>query len=154
MGENRPEELAELEVRARWALEHPEQLEPREAVEGVRMVLRLWHKLTFFDSTCWSVFRPVGRNREDASLMVRKVVWERTHDLRRFADPLEWLKQGYRAPPTIVVCDARMQSDQFTSLLAGLAQAPVSVASIKAPWGLDGEWFGLKIWNLAICAFA
>jgi hypothetical protein len=144
MYENRPEELAELEERARWALEHPEQLAPREAVESAHLMLRLWQEPSFFDVTCWSIFKPAGRNRGDTGLIVRRVVWERTQDLSRFANPLEWLRQGYRAPPTIVVSDARMPADQFTRLLAALAQAPVPAAGIAARWVLDGERFGFE----------
>jgi hypothetical protein len=144
MGESRPEELAELETRARWALEHPERLEPREVVEDVRPVVRLWHYPAFSDYACWAVFRPARRNMSDQSGIVRRVIWEWTHDLRRFADPLEWLKQGYRAPPTIVVRDARMPADQFAPLLAELALAPVPAAGIAAYWGLDSETFGFE----------
>lgn len=144
MGENRPEELAELETRARWALEHPAQLVPREVIESLRPILRLWHYPAFFDYTCWVVLKPAQHNISDLSLVVRKVIWERITDLRRFADPLEWLKQGYRAPPTIIVHDARMPADQLTSLLAELALATVPVAGIEALWGLDGETFGFE----------
>ncbi|HEU5366960.1 MAG TPA: hypothetical protein VFU69_00785 [Ktedonobacterales bacterium] len=144
MGENRPEELAELEMRARWALEHPEQLKPREAIEAYRPMLRLWHFPAFFDYTCWAVLKPAQHKMSGLSLVVRKVIWERTTDLRRFADPLEWLKQGHRAPPTIVVRDPRMPADQFTTLLAEVALAPVPAAGIKERWSLDGERFGFE----------
>ncbi len=144
MRENRPEELAELEMRARWALEHPAQLEPRQAVEGFCPVLRLWHEPAFFDYSCWTMLRLAGQNVSNASLIIRKVIWERTHDLRRFADPLEWLRQGYRAAPTIVVRDVRMPADRFSSLLAELALVTVPVAGIEACRGLDGEMFGFE----------
>src|SRR5579885_3258971 len=61
MIENRPEERAELETRARWALEHPEQREPRGVVEGFRPMLRLWHYPAFANDISWTVFAPVSR---------------------------------------------------------------------------------------------
>lgn len=89
MTEDRLEERAELEKLARWALEHPEQLEPREVIESFRPILRLWQYPSFFDYASWTIFQPARRNMIDVSLLIRRVVWERTYDLRRFSDPLE-----------------------------------------------------------------
>ena len=144
MGENRPEELAELESRARWTLEHPEQLEPRQTVDHAHVVLRLWKHSSFSDYSSWSVLRPTGRNVDNQALAVRKVVWERATDLRRFNDPMEWLKQGYHAPPTIIVRDAAMLATPIDAMLAEVALVPVPVAGIAARMGLDGETFGFE----------
>ena len=40
-GNNQPEDLAELQSRGFWALEHPAQVEPREAVDRLHQMLRL-----------------------------------------------------------------------------------------------------------------
>ncbi len=144
MGENRPEELAELEARAQHALEHAEQLEPREAVSDFCPMLRLWHYPAFFDHKSWTIFCPIGPNRGNGSVPIREVAWVRTHDLRRFADPLEWLKQGSRTSPTIHTRDARMPTRDIQLLLAELAKVPVPTVGIEVQWGLDGEVFGFE----------
>ncbi|HEY7123557.1 MAG TPA: hypothetical protein VH540_06360 [Ktedonobacterales bacterium] len=144
MTENRPEELAELEARAHHALEHAEQLEPREVVSDFRPILRLWHYPAFFDHRSWTVFKPARRNINEAPLVIREVNWVRKHDLPYFLDPLERIKQGFRVLPTIEVRDARMPASDLSPLLAALAEAPVPVAGIEARWGLDGERFGFE----------
>jgi hypothetical protein len=144
MKEDRLEERVELEERARWELEHPEQLEPRQAVEHAYQVLRLWYHPAFSDYVCGAVLRPRGRNANTSTLLIRRVVWKRTTDMQRFADPLEWLKQGYRVPPTITVDDAPLPADQFAALLAEVALAPVPLVGIAVPLGLDGETCGFE----------
>ncbi len=143
MIENRPEERAELETRARWALEHPEQREPRGVVEGFRPMLRLWHYPAFANDISWTVFAPVSRGSE-TRFIVRKVFWNKVYDMRRFSHPLEWLEQGYRTLPAISTHDAFLPADQLAPFLEELAQYPVPVAGIEAPWGLDGAIFGFE----------
>ena len=145
-GENRPEELEELRSHAFQALEHPERLEPREAVEQLRPLLRLWRypSLTFSDHQSWTIFTPPRNQPDEQMALVRQVTWESPHDLSRFAHPLEWLKQGHRAPPSLSVCDAEIAYSLLSPLLDDLARISVPVAGVKPLWGLDGERFGFE----------
>ncbi len=145
-GENRPEELEELRSRAFQALEHPEQLEPREAVEQLRPLLRLWRypSLTFADHRSWTIFTTPRNHPGERMVLVREVTWDSPHDLSRFANPLEWLKQGHRAPPSLRVRDVKLAYSLLSPLLDDLAQLPVPVAGVKPLWGLDGERFGFE----------
>ncbi len=57
--ERRPEEIAQLQARAREALEQLDQLEPRAPVQHLRQLLRLWHDPAFGNPTAWAVFEHV-----------------------------------------------------------------------------------------------
>src|SRR5258707_13785909 len=103
--EHRPAERAALETRGRHALEEAAQHEPREAVRNLQPLLRLWHSAAFFAHTSWTVFDPPDQAH---TRLVRQGQWDRPHDMRRFSDPLEGVKQGFHAPPTVNVRDARV----------------------------------------------
>lgn len=144
-GENRPEEKAELESRALWALEHPGQVEPREAVDRLQQMLRLWQYPAFDQYRAWAVFIPRREALVDETrVLVREVIWDRLHDLQRFANPLEWLRQGFRAPPLLHVRDAEVAYSRVSLLLDDLARQPVQVAGMQTLIGLDGETFGFE----------
>jgi hypothetical protein len=142
--ENRPEEFAELVARAHHALEHAEQLEPQETVSNVRLMLRHWRYHAFLDHRSWTVFRPARQYMSQGPFIVREVVWARAHDVRRFSDPLEWLRQGYRAPPTLTVRDASMPPSDIVPLLVKLADAPVPLAGVDLSWGVDATACGFE----------
>lgn len=141
---NRLEELAELEARARWALEHPEQLEPQGVVEDFRPMLRLWHYPAFANDFSWTIFTPSRRRDSGTALVIREVLWNKADDTQRFSNPLEWLRQGYRTSSAISTRDASLPARQLAPLFEELAQHPVPVAGIEALWGLDGERFGFE----------
>jgi hypothetical protein len=138
--EHRPAERQALETRGQHALEDAAQHEPREVVRDLQPLLRLWHYPAFFAHTSWTVFDPP----DQAHLrLVRQVQWDRPHDMRRFSDPLEGVKQGFHAPPSIGVRDARVADDGLRTHLEELGRLPIPVAGIEAPFGVDGEDFGL-----------
>ena len=143
--ENRPEERAELESRAFWALEHPAQLEPCGVVDKLRMMLRLWRYPAFEQYRAWAIFAPGrGTLSAETDVLVREVVWDSPHDLSRFANPLEWLKQGYRTPPSVYVRDAKIAYSQISALLENLARLPVPIAGVQTLIGIDGEGCGFE----------
>ncbi len=87
--ENRPEERRELLARARHALEHPGEVEPRGDLHRYRLFLRLWRYPSFEPWVSWAVFEP-GRYADDAELFhVRQITWDQQRNLGRFTDPLE-----------------------------------------------------------------
>src|SRR5215813_11746554 len=100
--EQRPAERAALETRGQHALEAAAQHEPQEVVRSLQPLLCLWHYPAFSAYTSWTVFDPP----DDAhTRLVRQVQWDRPHDMRRFSDPLEGVKQG--VPGTAVGARAR-----------------------------------------------
>jgi len=145
MMENRPEEKAELEDRAFWILEHADQGEPRDPVYKYRPLFRLWYYTAFTLYRSWTVFDPLKGSGHGLALVVREVIWDRQHDMQRFMNPLEWLKQGFRAPPTISIRDAQLPAGQLVPFLEELARISLSLVGLKeAPSMVEGEQFGFQ----------
>lgn len=149
--ERRPEEIAQLQARAREALEHLALLEPRAQVQHLRQLLRLWHDPAFGTPTAWAVYEhvrlpsaPQGR-RPPTWMAVREATWDRPHDLGRFADPLQGMREGFSAPPTIRVRDGRIARGTVTSWLREVRQLPIVLLGIRGPVGLDGESWGIEV---------
>ncbi len=141
--ENRPEAQAELERRAQYALEHPEALEPVDALDHMLVTLRLWHYPAFFNHVSWSIFEPLRDEHDKRQPLVREVVWDRAHDLVRFSDPLEGVRQGFHSPPTLHVRDAVVSPREYQQLLRDIATHPVPLVQFQPVIGLDGEDFGI-----------
>lgn len=141
--ENRPEARAELERRARQALEHPEAIEPVGVLDRMHVTLRLWRYPAFFNHVAWSVFEPHANEAGKRQTLVREVVWDRAHDLARFSDPLEGVRQGFHSPPTLHLRDAAVSSRQYQRLLHDIATHPAPVVQFRSIIGLDGEQFGI-----------
>jgi len=149
--EHRPEEIAQLQTRALEALEHLGRLEPRAPVQHLRQLLRLWHDPVFGAPTAWAVFEhvrlpsdPQG-HRLPPWMAVREATWDRPHDLGRFADPLQGMREGFHAPPTIRVRDGRIAQGSITSWLREVRQLPIVLLGITGPFGLDGESWGIAV---------
>ena len=142
--ENHPEELAELEARAHYALEHAEQVEPHADVSDYQPLLRVWDYPAFLDHICWTVLKPARQEMSEMPLIVREVVWERGHDLGHVTDPIKRLQHEHPVTPTLAVRDTRLPRGEMALLLEELAALPVPVAGIEASWGLDGETFGFE----------
>jgi hypothetical protein len=141
--ENRPEARAKLERGARQALKHPEAIEPMDALDRMHVTLRLWHYPAFFNHVAWSVFEPHSDEAGKRQMLVREVLWDRTHDLARFSDPLEGAGQGFNSPATIHVRDAAVPAREYRRLLREIAAHPVTLVQFQSIIGLDGERFGI-----------
>ena len=149
--EHRPEEIAHLQARAHEALEHLGLLEPRAQVQHLRQLLRLWHDPAFGTPTAWAVYEharlpsdPAG-HRPPTWMAVREATWDRPHDLGRFADPLQGVREGFSAPPTIRVRDGRIAQRSVTSWLREVRQLPIAILGVRGPVGLDGEFWGIEV---------
>ncbi len=142
--EQRPAEREVLETRGQHALEDVAQNEPQEVVRHLQPLLRLWHYRAFLAHTSWTVFDPPDQAH---TRLVRQVQWDRPHDMRRFSNPLEGVKQGFHAPPLLSVRDARVAGDRLHSHLEELSRLPIPVVGIEAPFGVDGEVFGLQCYG-------
>jgi hypothetical protein len=142
--EDRPEERRTLELRGLLALEYAAQHEPVEMIRELRPLLRLWNYPAFFPYTSWTVFDPpdASRNR-----LVRQVQWDRPHDMLRFSDPLEGVRQGFHAPPSLRVNDAYIADGTLQQYLDELSRLPIAVVGIAAPLVLDGEVAGLQVYE-------
>jgi hypothetical protein len=140
--EHRPEERARLEASARHALERPELQEPHDAVHYLRPLLRLWRYPAFFAYTSLTVFGPP----DDAGMrLLRQVRWDMPHDVARFADPLEGIRQGFNAPPTLSVRDVSLPVELLREHLRAFHQLPIPLVVMGVPVGVDGEQCGLRL---------
>jgi hypothetical protein len=151
MKENRPEALATLQDRAQWALEHPNLLEPQAQLREMHQQLRLWHDLAFGNPTTWAVFESRAgasssrRSQPSPQLAVREVTWDRQHDLQRFVDPLQGVREGFSAPPTILVQDGVIAREAVDSWLQDVRQVSIPVLGVAPAIGLDGESWGIEV---------
>src|SRR5258706_1282443 len=78
-------------------------------------------------------------------MVVREATWDRPHDGGRFADPLQGVREGFSAPPTIRVRDGRIAQRVITSWLREVRQLPIVLLGITGPFGLDGESWGIEV---------
>lgn len=143
MAENRPEAIAELCERALWALEHADQAEPTQVLLGYRSVLRLWHYPSFDQHMSLTQFEHV--HDSGRPMRVRAIIWDRPHDMARFADPLEGVRQGFHAPPTIIVRDAEIAREELDPIMRALNVARIPVTGVDVYFGLDGESYGIAV---------
>ena len=84
MTENRQKEFAELRVKAVERLARPVVHLARH-----QLLLRLWHYPSFDRHASWFLHRPLPQYRPAEPAMVVAVVWDRSFDAQRFADPLK-----------------------------------------------------------------
>ncbi len=78
------------------------------------------------------------------ALMVRRVIWDNPHDHGRFSDPLEGVRQGFFATPSLTVDDARTTRKALQPYLRELRAQPIPVLILRPAIGLDGETFGFQ----------
>jgi hypothetical protein len=150
--ENRPEERNELVERARHALEHPGEVEPRGDLHRYSQFLRLWRYPAFGPWNSWTLFEP-GRYADDPeAFRLRQITWDQRSDLGRFGDPMEWLRQGYRAPPTLDVVDATVSRVTLKPYLDGLAHVRIPLLQGERYVMLDGEERGVEAYGFAVSA--
>jgi hypothetical protein len=149
--ENRPDEIARLQSGAQHALQHPEELEPRAAMQNVRRILRLWHEPAFSTPAAWALFDHTIVSSDPVSrplpswMLVRETVWDRPHDMGRFADPLQGLREGFAAPPTITVHDGHIARKAVELWFQEAARLLIAPLGVEAPWGVDGEMWGIEV---------
>jgi hypothetical protein len=148
--ENRPEERAELEARGLHALEHPEPPEPREWGQRFAPIVRLWRYPAFGAYTAWTLFAVTPRpgDREEPEVVhIREVTWDRPYDMGRFADPLEGVRRGFRAPPTIRERDGELPEGEWRAWRDGMARVAIPLVGVEGVVGLDGETFGIETYD-------
>jgi hypothetical protein len=160
--EKRPEERNELVACARYALEHPSKVEPHGNLHRYSLFLRLWRYPAFEPWVSWMIFEP-GRYADDTNTRhVRQITWDQRRDLGRFADPMEWLWQGYRAPPSLYVDDTAVSREALKPYLDELARARIPLLRRESSIVLDGEERGVEtysgafsrrvVWQVGACA--
>jgi hypothetical protein len=99
-----------------------------------------------------ALFEP-GRYADDANaLHVRQITWDQQRDLSRFANPLEWLRQGYLAPPTLDVADATVSRETLKPYLDELARARIPLLPRESSIVLYGEERGVETYGFVVAA--
>jgi hypothetical protein len=124
--------------------------EPRELVRNLEHVLRFWYCPAFGIQTSWTICveaNSPSRWQSKSSMHAREVTWDRQCDMGRFADPLQAIREGFHATPTIYVRDAAISASQVTDWLQEVSQIGVPVLGIEGPWGLDGAISGIETFD-------
>lgn len=137
--ENRPQERRMLESRAMAALEGG------ELTRSSSRRTRLWEYPAFADFTSWIVQDWGAAALHSETLTVYQIVWNRARDLLGFADPLEGVKQGFGAPPTISTITRTIEADNLSPMLQDLATVGIRTAMIHEAVVLDGVEMGIHI---------
>ncbi len=149
-----PEGWNKLEAEARWALEHAEQVEPREPLYGMALQLRLWHDAGAGLRLSWSLIVPVREYRERRAL-VREVRWDRAADWELAARPSAGLKRRALAAPSLRIRDAEIGWAELSPFLKEAGGLPMTERGAPGPGegasGFEGyrslahvrrEWIG------------
>ena len=129
-----------LETRARWLLEHPDQIAPLEAVQDLTLELRLWRRRGR-THVSWGLFVP--GNLEDRAL-VRETTWDESADRRRWRFRESPLKRRPAGEPTIHVRDAfvgRRELRPFLVEASGMLPTrapPVESSPDEDRFGIEG----------------
>jgi hypothetical protein len=112
--------------------------------------LRLWHFSRESD-TSWIVFVPRPNSSpisdsDTGSYLIRRVTWHKNHDLQRFTDPLEGLRQGINSPPTISVDDVPIAISTFHREL-NKAVFPIQLLNVQEYLGVDRDESGVETYH-------
>jgi hypothetical protein len=138
--ENRREERQQLQERGEAALMNALILDPRPP-PGSITAYRFWHYPAFGVYHSWTIIT----NQNVPERIVRRVAWDRPHDMRRFVDPLEGVRQGFSAPPTLAMGDRVIMHETWEALFAEVAGASLPLFDFPERIGIDGESWGLAI---------
>lgn len=137
--ENRPEERRILEERAMAVLEDS------ELTGGEFRRVRVWEYPAFADYFSWIVQDVDFGGSHPKTYTAQQIVWNRTHDLARFADPLEGVRQGFHSPPTIAIRTATRDANVMQPLLHELAAVSIPADVKRETIALDGIQMGVDV---------
>lgn len=134
-----------LEQQAFWALEHPEEIAPREALQGLHRRLRLWRYPARGTPKAWGLFLASEEAGGDSRPMVREIAWAKQADARRTTSPMRRLKRHPRPwpGPTLHVRDAELFLADLRPFLAWAARAGFRSREAANPAG-DGDIQGIE----------
>ncbi len=132
-----------IEKNALWALEHATDLSPRDPLEGMAPLLRLWEYCSEGTYTSWTILSSPGSDNSGRP-KVREVVWNRRQDEKGQASAHRKQKLRTKPQSTIRVRDAEVSSkdlapfsEAVTRLVVPAISAPESAASGDA-YGIEG----------------
>lgn len=137
-----PEAWARLSRRARWLLEHPDQISPLEAIEGLKLTLRLWMYRGWGTHLSWGLFVPL---RGEKRPLVRELRWNAAADRRRSSSDLMRLKRRATEEPTLRIRDAFIDKAKLApylheapKTLSSWLAKPVGDAAAHSVSGIEG----------------
>ncbi len=142
--DRRESEFAELEKRALWALEHSEEVEPRETIRHLWTQVRLWHYPANAAYKSWTVSVLMLPDRDESRPSVREVTWDRPSDWQRLRGSSSGPKEITFYEPALKVRDAYLPVKELKNLLEKIIDLDIRIAGVKEPLGFDSERFGLE----------
>jgi len=142
--EKRESAFGELEKRALWALEHSEEIEPRETIRHLWRQMRLWHYPSNGLYKSWTVSVSMPPDRDDARPMVREITWDRPFDRDVLSGAPDSSGHELTIEPTLKVRDAYLPVKELKSLFETAIDLDIRMIGVKEPFGLEGETFGLE----------
>jgi len=131
-----------IEKNALWTLEHAAELSPRETLEGMAPMLRLWEYCSEGTYSSWTVLCSIGAGNSGRP-KVREVVWERRRDEKCQASAKRKNKLRTELHSTTPVRDAEVSSKDLAPFSE--AASRLFVPAISAQQALPrGDAYGVE----------
>jgi hypothetical protein len=150
MSIDREQLWGELEAQAQRWLEHPKEVEPRDAIRRYGSLLRLWHYPAFAPQQTWTILTPGRKGAPGSRPVVREVTWDRPADYQRVIDPVQEVQvrvAGWN--PSITLREAVLPEDELQALLEVGSNLSVPLLVFAKSVGLDGAYFGLETYEFS-----
>ena len=131
-----------IEKNALWALEHAADLSPRDPLEGMAPLLRLWEYCSEGAYTSWTILSSNGSDNSGRP-KVREVVWKRRQEEKRQASADRKRKLRTNLHSAVRIRDAEVSSKDLApfSEAASRLFVPAISAQASAP---QGDAYGIE----------
>ena len=117
--------------KSQWEeFEDAAQRQLQKPVEGMQLLI--WRYPYFRQFTSWQI--------SNAGLLRR--IWDRPQDFLMVSDPVEGIRRGHRAVPSIETASADIGSDQAQKLWRTLGQIQIPLVN-PSTFALDGVQHGI-----------
>jgi hypothetical protein len=142
--ENRQSEWNQVQVLASQYLENPSMIPTAADLSKCWRLLRLWVLPSFEEHTSWHIFR-CGRPGKE-TFLVRRVTWDQKSDASRLlSNPMQGLREGFYASPTIEVRDRSIDPRIFNEHMDSLKKINIPLGAGLGAGGIDGTTCGVEI---------
>jgi hypothetical protein len=127
-----------IEERAQYALEHAEDVEPRQLLRGLTPAIRLWYYPSFANYSSWTLFRPSSRGSSpQEAWLIRRIIWRRVYQFHAMfhTDPDLFIHTVW-VPYAIIA--------EFVDVIVSL-QGFHSYPAEGTGNVCDGNWIGIQV---------